>query len=231
MTTAAASVTGRPRHRYPRRVGLWDRLTPAERTALLKPGSNLEVHAGHPISGSIDSWVFVIRSGVAIGIRDVARGATRLYGAGDLMGYESPNQTNHILRAASTVHGLAIPLDQFKAVLERHPIIYEALYWTMTDQLMEADYLRGLSSLPGLEQTARGLAFLAARFGEAERGGKGRSLPLSQIELAELLGTSRETLVRAYTQLRQLGAIQTTRGKISITDSAALADACGHSDW
>lgn len=51
-------------------------------------------------------------------------------------------------------------------------------------------------------------------------------IDMTQEELAELLGLSRIQLTRGLSELRNLGVITTSRGKITVTDPAALEKLC-----
>jgi len=59
------------------------------------------------------------------------------------------------------------------------------------------------------QRVAAALAELATEHGTPSAGAITISLPLSQEELAMMIGASREAVVRALRELRELGAIRT----------------------
>jgi CRP/FNR family transcriptional regulator, cyclic AMP receptor protein len=73
-------------------------------------------------------------------------------------------------------------------------------------------------------RTAHLLLELAERFARADggRGGDG-VVPITQTDLAEWLGATRETTARALAELRRAGVITTARSRITVNDPAALA--------
>ena len=49
---------------------------------------------------------------------------------------------------------------------------------------------------------------------------------MTQEDLADILGISRVHLTRELTELRRMGVLTTTRGRLTITDLPALAGLC-----
>jgi CRP-like cAMP-binding protein len=82
----------------------------------------------------------------------------------------------------------------------------------MSDLLLEARFV------PAPRRVARRLAALADIYGE-------EPIPLSQDDLAGLSGATRQTVNRALIDLRDRGAIDTRRSRITIVDRALLEQA------
>ena len=72
-------------------------------------------------------------------------------------------------------------------------------------------------------RTAHLLLELAERFARADGGGVHAVVPITQTDLAEWLGATRETTARALAELRRAGVITTARSRITVKDPAALA--------
>jgi CRP/FNR family transcriptional regulator, cyclic AMP receptor protein len=72
-------------------------------------------------------------------------------------------------------------------------------------------------------RVAARLVELATRFGVPQPDGSVEiALPLSQEELATWVGASREATVKALTQLRERGVLETGRRRVRVIDPAAL---------
>ena len=69
---------------------------------------------------------------------------------------------------------------------------------------------------------ARQLLDLADRHAEHRARGRVVALAISQDDLAAWIGSTRESAARALAKFRAAGCITTTRGRITITDAAAL---------
>lgn len=54
----------------------------------------------------------------------------------------------------------------------------------------------------------------------------GLIIEMTQEDIADILGMSRVQITRELTELRNLGILATTRGKLIITDLPALASYC-----
>ena len=54
----------------------------------------------------------------------------------------------------------------------------------------------------------------------------GLDLAVTKEDLADILGISRVHLTRELTELRRMGVLTTTRGRLTITDLPALAGLC-----
>jgi CRP/FNR family cyclic AMP-dependent transcriptional regulator len=92
---------------------------------------------------------------------------------------------------------------------------------TLTATLEESSFLELSARL------ARRLLDLSRRFGVATAGGLTLDVPLSQQDLARLLGVSREAVNKQLRQWESLGTITLRRGRVSINDLAWLNETAG----
>ena len=76
-------------------------------------------------------------------------------------------------------------------------------------------------------RTAHLLLELAERFARDDSTGLHAVVPITQTDLAEWLGATRETTARALAELRRAGVIATARSRITVKDPAALAALAG----
>jgi CRP/FNR family cyclic AMP-dependent transcriptional regulator len=89
-------------------------------------------------------------------------------------------------------------------------------------RLREADRRRAELSTAGVLARTAGVIL---DFAEESAGSEGRPIRLdiiSQVDLAGLVGTSRESVVRALAELREGGAVATARGSVTVLDLARL---------
>lgn len=71
-------------------------------------------------------------------------------------------------------------------------------------------------------RTARLLLDLSERFGRTTPTGVCSDVPITQADLAEWLGATREATSRALSELRRAGVITTARSMITVTNRSAL---------
>jgi len=79
-----------------------------------------------------------------------------------------------------------------------------------------------------VESIDRNLAFLlvalANKYGDKKRDGVVLDLPMSRQTMAEMLGVSIETLMRALKRFRELRLISTSQSQIKLIDAENLKD-------
>jgi CRP-like cAMP-binding protein len=117
-----------------------------------------------------------------------------------------------------------IPNDEFVQFLEAHPRALLALTRGVIARLQDADRRRlEFGAYDTLGRVARILNELASTRGQPCADGVRLDPPLTQHELAGLVGASRESVVRALTELRRRGIVETGRRRVIVRDPAGLA--------
>jgi CRP/FNR family transcriptional regulator, cyclic AMP receptor protein len=117
-----------------------------------------------------------------------------------------------------------IPNDQFLQFLEQHPRALLALTRSVIRRLHDADRRRvEFGAYDTLGRLARVLDELARAHGKPSADGTRVDPPLTQQELAGLVGASRESVVRALAELRRQGIIETGRRRLVVRDPEGLA--------
>lgn len=114
----------------------------------------------------------------------------------------------------------------FRRHLGEHPILTENLVRELSHRLRHANQrISALSSLDVGGRLAAQLLAFGDDFGQEEEGGALRiSLPLSQSELADLVGATRESVNRALAHFRDAGWIDfDPERRILLLDRKALA--------
>lgn len=122
--------------------------------------------------------------------------------------------------------------DELRALIERHPVIGVNVISHLSRRLLEAE--RELESMAYQrvgQRLARKLVDLAGRFGVSVGGGTAIRERLTQQELAEMIGTTRETLAHTLGDFRRRGLLDTVNHEVVIRDAERLAEiASGESD-
>ncbi|MFJ5233008.1 Crp/Fnr family transcriptional regulator [Kitasatospora sp. NPDC088391] len=172
--------------------------------------------------------VFLIGDGMVKVTAGAANGRTGVLawrGSGELIGEQScvdgrPRSATAVVTRAGTGTFLAAPA--FKGLMRGHPGFAEWVLRNMSLRLRESG--RDRTDLGTLSAVARTAAFLARyarrdpQFDEAAGGIVG----LTQQQLAETAGVSRESVVRALQDFEEEGWLHRGRNEISVRDVAGL---------
>lgn len=210
----------------------WRSLSTAVRTELSAPADARRYARGQELLSSdmCCEKVLIIRSGWAkaagktpAGRREVT---LRLHGPGEPVGDDvamagRPARTD--VTAVTEIHALAVPAAHFVSVVTEHPDAARALHRLGEDRLHYADQRTILATADGVVRIAHLLLELCGRYGTLGPDGVTIPVPLTQAEFGTWAGTSRKTVVRALSRMREDRLISTGRLTITITDPARLA--------
>jgi CRP-like cAMP-binding protein len=184
------------------------------------------------LEGDRSSSVLAIRTGRIKVTTTTAEGhelVLALRGPGALVGELASLSLGDRRRSATGVAlgpvlAQVVPNDDFVSFLEQHPRALLALTRMIIGRLHDADRRRAeFGSYDTLGRLARVLRELADGSGVPTADGVRLDPPLAQHELAGLVGASRESVVRALTDLRRRGLIETGRRRLVVRDVTALA--------
>ena len=143
--------------------------------------------------------------------------------AGQVTGYRTAT-----IRAIGTVRALIVGSTQFDDFLDTHPSAAHAHRRVMAEQQRIAHEARRSHVLAsGPQRLACLLLDLVARHGRAVDGALAAPLPLSQEEIASLIGASRSTVTRALQDWRSRQIIRTGQRHITILDQGRLRKIAG----
>ena len=113
--------------------------------------------------------------------------------------------------------------EDFRCYLESHPGAALALLRAIIHRLRNADQRRiDSGSRDTVRRLAHLLAELADEHGRVTSAGIDIEIPLTQQELASLIASSRESIVRSLRSLRSRRLVTTARRRITIRDLAGL---------
>ena len=217
-----------------RPTGFWSLLSPADRERLNAYGSHRQWSAGEVMRASdhTPSTALVIRSGMAQERRpaptleDGDSILLRLYRDGDLIGAEAAaprlsfRSNGIVVSAVTAVYGMILTAERFRRFLVTNPGAALAVSQVLSARITDTDLLRPAAAERGVQRIAGQLGELCHQYGH--RSADGISLPMTQSDLASLLGTSRESLVRVLRVLREHGAVTITRGCVTVCSIATL---------
>jgi CRP/FNR family cyclic AMP-dependent transcriptional regulator len=211
--------------------GFWDLLSQAEQAALQALSQASAFRADDTIcaEGEQATDLLVLTEGwvkVLSVTSEHHETVLALRGHGDVIGELAGNSAGYrtaTVVAISPVRALVITCDRFGQFLDSNPGANRAYRHVMTQRWREtADMLRSRSVNNGAQRLAGLLLDLAARHGTHAGPATAITIPLSQEEIASLIGTSRATVTRALGDWRRRGLISTARHQITINSTPGL---------
>jgi len=182
--------------------------------------------------GDACRWLLVVAEG-AVEMRQVSpRGREQVLhaeGAGATLG-EAPlfDGQGYIASAVAVVPTrlVFVPKEAVLDLCRRHPAVALAMLEAMAKRVRRfAGLVEDLAFRQVTERLARYIEASAAASGTPLAPGTVVDLALTQEQLAGRLGTVRELVSRALSQLERAGAITRNRARIAIRDPGRLAEA------
>ena len=206
-------------------------LSAESKAALMALGSTREVTAGTAIAleGDVGNRVWVIHSGVvkvSVLHRDGLAVVIALRGPGDLIGElalidDEPRSATATALLDAQVQVLTE--GEFHSFLLDDPHAAVALRRNLAARLRESDALRlGQAAEDVLQRLARCLVDLARAHGHRHDGVVVIDLPLTQLDLAGMVGASRDAVAKSLQTWRDGGLIRTSRRRIELLDLDTL---------
>lgn len=114
--------------------------------------------------------------------------------------------------------------DELRRLIERYPVIAVNIISHLSRRLQEAEReLEAMAYQRVGQRLARKLIDLAERFGIPTGQGTLIGARLTQQELAEMIGTTRETLSHTLADFRRRGLLETVRQQVVIRDAERLS--------
>ncbi|TDC90040.1 tetratricopeptide repeat protein [Actinomadura sp. 7K507] len=223
----------------------WERLEPSDRQALRAMGRRTDIPPGGMLchQGSIAPAVYVVfkaspraaSNAVAKEFVDSSEGDESiidLFGAGDLVGVLGPwgHPQRGSVAALDHVAALRVDRRKFRSLLAASPQVAEAMMHAISQTVTFGGRRHAVRAADHPQRLAYHLLELAHRFGEPAPG-QGTRIPLklSQAELANWAGISRETLVRWFRLWRSRGILDSRPRPLIVLDTERLRRAA--SPW
>lgn len=191
----------------------------------LAPGAVL-YDQGEPPEG-----LYLIRAGVVklvVSANDGRQAILCLSSAGDLLAEVAlidgrPHGDSAV--ALTSIEAVFVPAAAFWSAIERAPAAMRAVAQLLCERLRRASSeVVDRAWLDARARVAKRLLDLADAYGRPSPGGATEiSLPLTQSDLAQLVGAGRESVNRAMRQFREAGAVAIWSGRLVVLDPVMLA--------
>lgn len=152
----------------------------------------------------------------------------RLAKAGDFLGYRALLGEEHYAASATILEDAKvcfIPKDTFMRLLEEDHNLYRRLMKEVCHELgIMEEKVTELSQKSVRERLAHTLLMLVDSYGIEERDNtKSIDIALSREDLASIIGTATETLIRLLSEFKSDGYIKLEGKKISVVNAKGLA--------
>lgn len=117
---------------------------------------------------------------------------------------------------------LALPASDVRALLERHPEITVKFVAALTRRLRAANERISRQSFQTVPSRVAGV--LSQMVAEEGEDGHQVTIRMNQADLAQLAGTSRESVSRFLADLERSGVVKAGRGQVTILEPAKLGN-------
>jgi CRP/FNR family cyclic AMP-dependent transcriptional regulator len=206
-------------------------LTPSDQRLVLARTHRHRYAKGETLfhEGDLAETVHLVQEGRVVARRATPSGDVVTYaviGPGEAFGEmamlaEDHRRTSTIV-AIEPVVTLTLRFDEFRRLCDDYPGV-QALLVRMLAQRVDrlSTHLVDALYLPADRRVLRTLVDLSREYAEPARVGD-VTLPLTQVDVAELAGASRPTTNRYLRRLEREGLVQLNRGHVTIVDLGAL---------
>ena len=134
-------------------------------------------------------------------------------------------------QACSHVEILVIKHADFERFLYGHPAVAMNVISLLSSRLRElSDVLLNLASDDVTSRVIKLITRLSARYGKPFENGIYLDIPLTHQEMADMIGTSRQTVTTVLGNLRRKGILRTEQRNIYIQNSEWLESFAGKAD-
>jgi CRP/FNR family transcriptional regulator len=176
------------------------------RVYVLEEG-RVKIHQSSAAGRDVILWFCL--PGEIFGIAEVARGGGRVVGA----------------LACEPSVALALPTEGFKQYLAAHPAAaFLAIEMLSARLRLLGDVLVNLVGDDANTRIVKLLLRLASRYGVRDGRDVHLSIPLTHQEIADMVGTTRQTVTTALSELRRRGALSIDSHRIHIESEELLSE-------
>jgi CRP-like cAMP-binding protein len=203
-------------------------LDPADQLEVVREGRRMTLPAGATLlfEGDLSDRVVVVVAGAVRVFATASNGREVLVtvaGPGEIMGEMSAVDGQAHSASVNTLDEadvVLVPAASFRALMQRNPRVAFAVAMRLTRELRHNLQQRvGIEALDVPTRLAQTIVALADRL---DVRADGVELPVSQRELAESCGASREAVTKALATFRNRGWVSTDRRSITVIDLEAL---------
>ena len=206
-------------------------LTPEDQEFLMSAGVTHLYKKGEIIfrEGGIPMGIFYVESGRVKKFRAIAQGGEQisyLCAKGELLGYHALLGEVHYPDSAATIEDSMItfiPKDDFLKVLRSSTALSNSLLRALGVEFIHfINSITNLATKSARERLAINLLMLEEKFDTNDVTTDGIDINLSRTDLANMIGTATETLVRLLQEFKKDGLIEKTEKSIRILDRKGL---------
>jgi len=193
---------------------------------------NLPKHAKLLEEGQMPEGIFVLLRGsvkLFVSLKGGKMLILRVVQSGEVLGLSatmSSKPAEYTAETLSPTQFLYVPRKDFLALLEEHPEICISVVEVLSHQLREAVNMIHYSSgsQPAVEKLADLLELWVAESGRMTERGVEFKLPLTQEEIGQMIGVSRETVSRLIAEFEEEGILELEGSHVRILKGHHLED-------
>jgi CRP/FNR family transcriptional regulator len=178
--------------------------------------------------GDTSDACYVIRAGEVRVTREHPDGraiALATLGPGELVGELAMidgGVRSASVEALSDVDLLAVSANDMRGLLERNAQITAKLVVALTKRLRETNERISRQSFQTVPSRVAGVLVQLVSEDNAEQGRDGVTIRMNQADLAQLAGTSRESVSRFLAVLERAGVVRVGRGRVTVLEPQRL---------
>jgi CRP-like cAMP-binding protein len=193
---------------------------------------NLPKHAKLLEEGQMPEGIFVLLRGsvkLFVSLKGGKMLILRVVQSGEVLGLSatmSSKSAEYTAETLSPTQFIYVPRKDFLALLEEHPEICISVVEVLSHQLREAVNMIHYSSgsQPAVEKLADLLELWVAESGQITESGVELKLPLTQEEIGQMIGVSRETVSRLLAEFEEQGILELEGSRVRVLKGRHLED-------
>jgi CRP-like cAMP-binding protein len=177
--------------------------------------------------GGIPTGIYHVKSGLIKKYKQTSRGGEQIFyvcSTGELFGYHAVLSDEYYPDSAATIDHAEIsfiPKDAFLTVIHRSNAFSNSLLKALSHEFsMYLNYINNLGTRTVRERLAFDLLLLEDKFNLHD--GNVTEIFMSRTDLANMVGTAKETLVRVLLDFTNAGLIAKTDRSITILDRVGI---------
>jgi CRP-like cAMP-binding protein len=179
--------------------------------------------------GGIPTGIYYVKSGRVKKFKTTPKGGEQIFylcSEGELLGYHALLGEEFYPDSAATIensHITFIPKENFLKVLRSSTALSNALLKALGHEFsLFINSITNLATKSVRERLAFNLLILNEKFKSPEQTDTASEINLSRTDLANMVGTAKESLVRLLQEFKQAGLIEKTSRSIRITNRKGI---------
>jgi len=220
--------------------GIFEGLSPENLEELLETSVSHKYKKDEMVfrEGGIPAGIFYLVSGKVKKYKTTAKGSEQIFyvcAAGELLGYHAVLSQEHYPDSAATIEESEItfiPKENFLKVLQASSIFSNRLLKTLGHEFsVFINNITNLATKSVRERIALNLLILDEKFRITENQETPGEINMSRTDLANMVGTAKETLVRLLQEFKKDGLIETNGRIIRVINKKAIVKEANFSGY